>query len=81
MQLFQWLRKIWGEENTWWTFRRKFDAVSAVWLWVAEILVWEFQKEVLSVLEKDGIEMSALQDDSDEWIPNSVYFNITGQRG
>jgi len=38
-----------GQEDTWWTFRRKFDAVSAVWLWVGEVLVWEFQKEVLSV--------------------------------
>jgi hypothetical protein len=75
--LFQWLRSIWDQENSWWTFRRKFDAVSAVWLWVVEVLVWEFQKEVLSVLEKDGWDLGEFKDDTNDWIPNAISFDTT----
>ncbi|KAF8415096.1 hypothetical protein BGX38DRAFT_1318195, partial [Terfezia claveryi] len=54
VELLQWLREIWTSESRWWTFDRKFDAIASVWYWMAETLIWGFELEVLTTLEKDG---------------------------
>lgn len=34
--------------------KSKFDAAATIWLWFAEILVWAFELDILTTLEKDG---------------------------
>jgi len=75
--LFRWLRGIWDSQDCAWTFLRKFDAISAVWLWTSEILVWEFLKEVFKVLVKDGV-LEVENDENRQWIPNRACFYING---
>ena len=54
MSLMQWLHHISHSEHARWTFIKYFDAIAAVWLWIAETLVWESQQEMLKTLQQDG---------------------------
>ena len=57
-----------------WSLRELFDAASAVWRWISQILIWEFQKEVL-----DAAKASLLPNRTpDEWIPNQIKFSRDG---
>ena len=59
-----------------WSTRELFDAVSVVWRWICQILIWEFQKEVLDVARA-----SLLPDRiPDEWIPNQIKFSQDGMK-
>ncbi|KAF8451388.1 hypothetical protein BGX38DRAFT_1183094, partial [Terfezia claveryi] len=65
--------EIWTSESRWWTFDRKFDAIASVWYWMAETLIWGFELEVLTTLEKDGsLELDRKADGSVD--PNDIRF-------
>ncbi|KAF8433295.1 hypothetical protein BGX38DRAFT_1146187 [Terfezia claveryi] len=73
VELLQWLREIWTSASQWWTFDRKFDAIVSVWYWMAETLIWGFELEVLTTLEKDGsLELDRNTDSSID--PNDIRF-------
>src|SRR5258705_825885 len=59
-----------------WRRRELFDATSAVWKWISQIIIWEFQKEVL-----DAVKASLTPDRiPEEWIPNNIKFSHDGMK-
>jgi hypothetical protein len=73
VELMRWLMEIWMCTDAAWSFKHKFDAISTVWYWMAETLIWVFEMEVLTTLEKDGVlELERAEDGSID--PNSVRF-------
>jgi hypothetical protein len=73
IQLLKWLFKTWITREKAWTFEKKFDAVASVWYWFAEVMIWAFELDVLTILEKDGV-IQLERDENDTIDPNSIRF-------
>ena len=73
ISLIQWLRHISYAERARWTLIKYFDAIAAVWLWIAETLVWEFQQEMLITLQQDAF-LDFDQSVECPYIANSIQF-------
>ena len=72
IQLLKWRFKTWISRDKAWTFDPKFDAESMVWYWFAEVMIWAFELDVLSTLEKDGI-IELERDENGQIDPNFIH--------